>query len=109
MILYVKLEDVIESKGKQLGYLLLGEEQGCVNGCCLGVSVYTDAEYGQVAAHEDQEGFFVLSGYGNALINGEEISLEPGMSFIVPAGVEHVMKSAEAGNECRVLWFHAAI
>ena len=109
MIPFVKIDEVIASKGKQLGYLLLGEYEGCVNGCCLGVSVYTDTEYGKSASHEDQEGFFVLEGNGKALINGEEIELEPGMSFIVPAGVEHVMKAAEKGKVCKILWFHAAV
>lgn len=109
MIPYVKIDEVIASKGKQLGYLLLGEDEGCVNGCCLGVSIYTDTEYGQSASHEDQEGFFVLEGYGKALINGDEIELEPGMSFIVPAGVEHVMKATDKDKVCKILWFHAAI
>jgi len=108
MIPYVKLDEVIKNKGKQLGYLLIGEVKGCVNGSCMGVSIYTDTEYGQSAAHEDQEGFFVLAGKGKALIAGEEIDLEEGMAFVVPAGVEHVMK-AEEGHDCRVLWYHSAI
>lgn len=109
MIPFVKLEQIMSSNGSKPAYLLLGEEHGCVNGCCLGVSVYKDIEYGISATHEDQEGFFVLEGYGKALINGDELSLEPGMSFVVPAGVEHVMKAANAGEECKVLWFHAAV
>lgn len=36
MVPYVKLEEVIKEEGKKLGYLLLGEEQGCVNGCFFG-------------------------------------------------------------------------
>lgn len=109
MVPYVKLEEVIKEQGEKLGYLLLGEEQGCVNGCCFGVSVYTEKEYGEAAAHEDQEGFYVLEGFGKAMIGGEEIALEPGMAFVVPAGVEHVMKAAENSAVCKVLWFHAAV
>lgn len=109
MIPYVKLDQIIKAQGLQLGYLLLGEEQGCVNGCCCGVSIYTDKEYGQAAAHEDQEGFYVLEGYGTASIAGEELALEPGMSFMVPAGVEHVIKASENCEACKVFWFHAAV
>lgn len=109
MIPYVKLDEIIKKQEKQPGYLLLGQEQGCVNGCCCGVSVYAEKEYGQPAAHEDQEGFFVLEGYGTALVGGQEISLEPGVSFMVPAQVEHVMKADGNCQECKVFWFHAAI
>lgn len=109
MIPYVKLDEIIKEQGTQLGYALLGEEQGCVNGCCCGVSIYTEKEYGTAAAHEDQEGFYVLEGFGKALIAGEELTLEPGMSFMVPAGVEHVMKADGGSEACKVFWFHAAI
>lgn len=109
MIPIVKLDEVIEKEGKKLGYLLLGEEQGCVNGCCCGVSVYKQKEYAEAAAHDDQEGFYVLEGKGMALIGGEELELEPGMSFMIPAHVEHVMKVAHDSKECKVFWFHAAV
>lgn len=109
MIPVVTLDEVIEAQGKQLGYLLLGEEQGCVNGCCCGVSIYTESTYGEAAAHEDQEGFYVLEGNGHALVGGEEISLKPGMSFVVPAHVEHVMRADEGCQMCKVFWFHAAV
>jgi len=109
MIPFVKLQEIIEKEGKQLGYSLLGEEQGCVNGCCCGVSIYTSREYGESAAHDDQEGFYVLEGKGFALIDGEELELEPGMSFMVPAHVEHVMKAAPDSECCKVFWFHAAV
>ncbi len=109
MIPHVKLQEVIEKEGQQLGYLLLGEEQGCVNGCCCGVSIYTSKEYGEAAAHDDQEGFYVLEGKGFALINGEELALEQGMSFMVPAHIKHVMKAAADSEACKVFWFHAAV
>lgn len=109
MIPFVTLKQVMEREGEQLGYLLLGEEEGCVNGCCCGVSVYRSKEYGEAAAHEDQEGFYVLEGRGSALIAGEELLLEPGMSFVVPAKVEHVMKAAPESDACKVFWFHAAV
>ena len=109
MVPYVKMDEVIEAEGKRTGYTLLDERHGCVNGCRLGVSVYSFDEYGVSNAHEDQEGFLVLEGRGTALIDGEELALEPGMAFMIPAGTPHAMKKAAESEYCKVLWFHGAV
>ena len=54
-----------------IGFSLLDENNGCVNGCCCGVSRYTKTEYQIPGCHDDQEGFMVLSGNGYAKL-GEE-------------------------------------
>ena len=41
MIAVAKSDDIIEKTGKRTGYELIGEKDGCVNGCRCGVSVYT--------------------------------------------------------------------
>lgn len=109
MIPYVRVEDVIRENGDRSGYTLLDERHGCVNGCRCGVSIYRYAEYGKANAHEDQEGFFVLEGRGRALIDGEELLLEPGMSFMIPAGVPHTMRREDDSEYCKVFWFHGAV
>lgn len=109
MIPYVRLDEVMEKAGKRTGYTLLDERHGCVNGCRLGISVYVLDEYGSANAHEDQEGFFVLEGRGMALIDGEELVLEPGMAFMIPAGTPHAMKRDKDYDYCKVLWFHGAV
>ncbi len=109
MIPYTKLDDLMEQSERKTGCTLLDEQHGCVKGCRAGISFYRRDEYDTGSAHEDQEGFFVLEGKGRALIGGEELIMEPGMAFMVPAGVVHSMKR-EAGYEyCKVLWFHAAV
>lgn len=109
MIPFVKLEDVLDKENRKEGYVLLDERHGCVKGCRCGISFYHGDEYGKETAHDDQEGFYVLEGRGRALIGGEEFVMEPGMAFMVPAGVTHTMKR-EAGSEyCKVLWFHGAV
>ncbi len=109
MVPYVRMEDIIKQDSAKVGYTLLDERQGCVNGCRCGVSIYRQEEYGAANAHEDQEGFLVLEGCGRALIDGEELLLEPGMAFMIPAGVPHAMRR-EAGSEyCKVFWFHGAV
>lgn len=109
MVPYVKLEEVMAQEGKKIGYTLLDERHGCVNGCRCGISFYVWDEYGRATAHDDQEGFFVLEGRGRALIGGEELIMEPGMAFMVPAGVEHAMKREQGYEYCKVLWFHGAV
>lgn len=108
MVPYVKLQDLME-KEQKTSYTLLDESMGCVNGCRCGISVYRYDDYPKSSAHEDQEGFFVLEGKGCAMIGGEELGLEPGMSFVIPAGVEHAMKRAPGYEFCKVLWFHGAV
>lgn len=88
-------------------FTLLGEEQGCTNGCCAGISYYSMTEYTPAAVHEDQEGFIVLSGRGWAKIGGEEFLVEPETAFIAPKGTKHQMKSASETERLVVFWFHA--
>lgn len=109
MIPYVRLEEVVATDGKETGHTLLDERHGCVNGSRCGVSFYTREEYDEAKSHDDQEGFFVLEGHGKALIGGEEIPMEPGISFMVPAHTPHTMKKDKDCPVCKVFWFHAAV
>lgn len=109
MIPYVKLDEIVKKVGRRTGYVLLDESSGCVNGSSCGVSFYVREEYGVPQSHDDQEGFFVLEGYGKALVGGEELALEPGMCFMVPAHVPHIMKKDKGCPVCKVFWFHAAV
>lgn len=109
MIPYVRVEDVLGEKVKKTGYTLLDESHGCVNGSTCGISLYRNKNYLKITAHDDQEGFLVLEGRGVAYIDGEELNIEPGMCFMVPAHVEHAMKAAEGCDVCKVFWFHAAV
>ena len=49
----------------------------------------------------------VLEGSGKALVGGEEFGLEPGVSFVAPAGVQHQIKSLTQGQPIKLFWFHA--
>lgn len=106
---YVKFDEVMAAEGRVNGCTLLDERHGCVNGCRCGISMYSADVYGNASVHDDQEGFYVLEGRGRALIGGEEIIMEPGVAFMVPAGVSHVMKRESDCEYCKVLWFHGAV
>ncbi len=108
MIPYTIADTIIANTQKRTGYTLLDENQGCVNGCRMGISFYRNDAYHAPQQHDDQEGFYVLEGKGYALIDGHEIPLLPGTSFVVPAFTDHVMKRDSSCEYCKVLWFHAA-
>lgn len=109
MAYYKRKQDVKEIMAGHghSSFPLLGEEQGCTNGCCAGISYYSALEYTPIAVHEDQEGFIVLSGTGQAKIGEEEFGVEEEMAFIVPKGVAHQMKSNNEEEPLVLFWFHA--
>jgi mannose-6-phosphate isomerase-like protein (cupin superfamily) len=86
---------------------LLGKENGCVNNCYTGISYYFSVGYTPPSVHDDQEGFFVVSGKGYACIGDEEFEILPRMSFIAPAGVPHKIRSADPEIPLELFWFHA--
>jgi len=87
---------------------LLGEKDGCLAGCRTGILIYKQEEYKQGGVHNDQEGFFVLSGRGSAIVGSEEFSLEPGVCFIVPPGEYHSIKRDTSCSCIKLFFFHAA-
>lgn len=88
---------------------LLTNENGCVAGCCSGITTYSNTEYGKAGVHNDQEGFFVLEGEGYAKLDDLEFPIAKGDSFIAAAGVAHAMRTKEGCEPVKVLWFHSAV
>jgi len=105
----VNLYDLMAEEPDKKGFRLLTEEQGCVKGCCAGISTYGDTEYGKGGVHDDQEGFFVLSGHGMVKLGEEEYPIKAGSAFMAPAGVFHTMKRDADSEPVQVFWFHSAI
>ncbi|WP_303868307.1 cupin domain-containing protein [Acetobacterium wieringae] len=106
----VYLKDVDEiMRPDYISQYLVNEKNGCVSGCKTGVSQHIRTEYPETHSHDDQEGFFVLSGTGWARVADQEFKLEPETAFIVPAGVEHTIKKDQDSEAVKVFWFHAAI
>lgn len=89
------------------GQKLLGDEQGAVKGFSMGVSYCFNEEYGSQATHDDQEGFYVVSGAGYLLLGDTEYRLEPGMSLIAKADEPHAMRKTSR-EPIKVVWAHGA-
>ena len=90
-------------------YDLLDETHGCLCGCKAGLAEHLATEFSEPQAHEDQEGFYVISGKGWGLIGGEKCRMEPGTALIVPPGVEHAFIRDPDVPCLEVFWFHAAV
>lgn len=109
MACFSRVQDAVETESGHghSSRLLLGEAQGCKNGCCAGISYYRSVEYTPPAVHDEQEGFLVLSGSGWACVGEEEFEIGPGVAFLAPAGTVHRLKNSREGSALEVFWFHA--
>lgn len=87
---------------------LFDEKDGCTNGCRCGISYYVATELTKGAAHEDQEGIYIIEGHGKALIDGQIIDLYPGVAVMIPPGVFHCMVRDEDCEYVKSFWFHSA-
>ena len=54
MIPYTTLDSIIAQMPERTGHTLLDEDQGCVKGCRMGVSLYRSTEYHMPQKHDDQ-------------------------------------------------------
>ena len=110
MKIFINEKDVTPVKYEDYSFKeMLGEKNGCLAGCRTGVLIYTQQEYRQSGVHDDQEGFFVLSGSGNAMVGDKEFSLEPGVCFIAPPGTHHSIKKDMSCSCIKLFFFHAAV
>lgn len=108
---YITLEEALAARqeGKR-SIKFLTEANGCVNGCCSGITIYSETEYDvHPGFHDNQEGFFVLEGEGYALLDGEEFPIKAGDSFIALPGVKHTIKTKNADKPVKVFWFHSGV
>lgn len=106
---YVSIEESrkVDSGNGHFSYPLLNETNGCDEVTATGISYYTSTEYTPPAVHTFHEGFMVLSGRGYAKVGEEEFILDDKVSFIVPAGEEHSLKSVSEMEPLKLFWFHS--
>lgn len=107
---YITWSEAMEkTPDNAITYRLLSAENGCVAGCCSGITVYADTEYKKPGVHDDQEGFFVLEGEGYAKLDDLEFPIAKGDSFIAAAGVAHSIRTNKGCEPVKVLWFHSSV
>ena len=60
---YITLEEALAAREEgRRSVKFLTEANGCINGCCSGVTICSETEFNpEPGFHDDQEGFFVLS------------------------------------------------
>ena len=96
-----------ESSGNY-AQVLLDKAQGCLGACLAGITVYKSSGYPEEQVHDFQEGFYVISGRGQTLVDGKEYDIKAGDSFLVPLGVKHTSRCSGDAEEMKVFWFHSA-
>lgn len=108
---YITMEEVIEKQGKDSrSHRFLTAENGCINGCASGTTIYADYEFSdKPGVHADQEGFYVLEGEGYAKLGDLEFPIKAGDSFIALPGVAHTIKTKRGCQPVKVFWFHSGI
>lgn len=55
--------------------------------------------------HDDNEGFYVVSGAGKMIIGDQESDLVPGMTMLAPANVPHAIKKT-SDEDLGIFLFH---
>ncbi len=108
---YITKQEVLEQQGEhQRTYRFLTAENGCVNGCASGTTVYADYEFSdKPGRHADQEGFYVLEGEGYAKLDDLEFPIQAGDSFVALPNVAHTIKTKRGCTPVKVFWFHSGI
>ncbi len=103
---YISIEGIKPSfNNGHYSYKLLDNDQPSETG----VSRYICKEYQEPGVHDFHEGFYVLEGKGSMRCGSDEHLIEAGVSFIVPAAVEHSIKCSEDVSEIKLFWFHIPI
>lgn len=87
---------------------LIDESNGAQNHFSMGISEYFAEEFGYMGVHNVQEGFYILEGSGYAKVGSEVFPISKGDSFLVPAGVKHVLKKDKESKNLKVLWSHGS-
>lgn len=108
---YITLEEALAAREEgRRSIKFLTEANGCINGCCSGVTIFSETEFNpEPGFHDDQEGFFVLEGNGFVRLDNEEFEVKAGDSFIALPGVRHTMKTVDSEKPLKVFWFHSGI
>ena len=108
---YITMEEALSrQKEGSRSIKFITEENGCINGCCSGITVYPDYEFSKKPGkHDDQEGFYVLEGEGYAKLDDLEFPIKAADSFVALPQVAHTIRTKEGSTPVKVFWFHSGV
>jgi mannose-6-phosphate isomerase-like protein (cupin superfamily) len=73
-------------------YSLFTDDNTPILGCTTMYNVHSCKQYLPADSHDDNEGFYVISGQGSMLIGESESDISAGTAILVPAGVSHAIR-----------------
>ncbi len=71
--------------------------------------IYFMDTYNEPGIHDDQEGFYVVEGSGQARVGDDEFDIRPGSAFIAAKGVPHSIKRNPDSGPIKVVWSHGPV
>ena len=87
-------------------YQLFEKDSTPIAGAITMFNIFYSNEYPAVpGVHDDNEGFYVVSGEGTIKISEKEYNLFPGSSILVPAGVRHAIRK-KGTEDLKVFIYH---
>ena len=86
-------------------YSIFQEETSYIKGYSACLNIFYSEEYQTMGVHEDNEGFYVVSGNGQMKVGDEEYDLSPGCSMLAPAHVPHAIRKVGT-KDLEVFLFH---
>lgn len=100
-----KGKEIIQHPGCQSRMYFEGETTPCTGYCAMFNSFYNEEYIEPYGVHDDNEGFFVVSGTGRMVIGEEEFELNPGVTMIAPAHTPHAIKKTSS-DDLEIFLFH---
>ena len=100
-VVHQEISRLVEYPGAH-SYQLFEQNNSPIQGAAAMLNIFYSSEYPPApGVHDDNEGFFIVSGYGSVKIdvreNEMEFDLVPGTAILVPAGIPHAVR--KKGNE----------
>ena len=98
-------EDIFKDFPGARSFPIFDSENTPLHGCSAMLNIFSDDQYKTPGVHDDNEGFYVISGEGMAMIGIDEYVLTPGTAIYAPAWIPHALKKT-GDEDLKVFIYH---
>ena len=90
-----------------VSYPIFTLESSPIANCSAAFNVFQSETYPTtMGVHDDNEGFYVIEGFGKMMVGDEEYKLEPHTAMYAPAGVLHGIKKDPSSMDLKTFLYH---